>query len=104
MANLETEFQMKNYLFIALSGIAFSSGTALADTSPPFVLGYEQFEAAIAHVDLEECPEGISQFDVFCRGTLANDEFHVFVFSDADDSPLIQVVTYSTDALVGLLR
>ncbi|SMX50763.1 hypothetical protein [Maliponia aquimaris] len=61
-------------------------------------LTYEVFEQAVTHVDLENCP---AQFDpdvVFCRMTLANEMANVFVFSFADDQPLLAVKAYALDS------
>jgi hypothetical protein len=67
-------------------------------------LTYAQFEAAVPHMDLDSCPAALTQENTFCRVTLRHDEIHVFVFSEADDSPMIAFKSYPADGLAGLLQ
>ncbi len=73
-------------------GVAYLPGGALT---------YDVFEAAVAHADLEGCPEEFDPDAVFCRLTLASDAAHVFVFALDGDQPLLAVKSYElTDGFV----
>ena len=76
---------------------------ALADTPGPMILAYADFEAAVPHVDLADCPAALAAEAVFCRATLAGDAVHVFVFSEADDLPLVGFASFGADALAAAL-
>lgn len=54
------------------------------------VMSYETFEAAVPHIDLEQCPAGMGAKDTFCRASFA-EELHVFVFSENGDRCLVSV-------------
>jgi hypothetical protein len=99
---IETETKMKNLAVIAFVAASFCASAALADTATPMALNYAQFEATIAHVDLEKCGTA-AKADTFCRLVVANEEFHVFMFSYIGDSPLVGIETYSADGIVDLL-
>mmetsp|Transcript_18137 Transcript_18137/g.28167 ORF Transcript_18137/g.28167 Transcript_18137/m.28167 type:complete len:98 (+) Transcript_18137:38-331(+) len=58
------------------------------------ILTYAIFEEAIEHADLATCPPAFVSDDTFCRLTLANEQAHVFVFSNEDDQPMIAVQSY----------
>ncbi|MFX0540393.1 hypothetical protein ACEWPM_001495 [Roseovarius sp. S4756] len=70
----------------------------------PMPLTYEQFEIAVAHVDLETCPSALAEEGVFCRATLRHDEIHVFVFRDEGESLLTGFKSYPADGLATLLE
>ena len=88
---------------LILAPLALSATTALAgpDATP---LNYEQFEAAVPHVDLEQCPEDLLQEGTFCRATLNHEEIHVFVFSEDGDSPLVGFASFPADSLASVLK
>lgn len=58
---------------------------------------YADFEPTIAHLDLETCPPGLAQGDVFCRLTVHHETLHVFVFSLDGDQPFLAVRSYEPD-------
>ncbi len=58
---------------------------------------YADFEASVPHIDLEACPDGIAEGDVFCRVTMNNDALHVYVFASSADQPFVAVHTYHND-------
>lgn len=90
-------------LFLATPALASGPGEHGPSSGDVTYLGdarftYEVFEQAVPHVDLASCP---AQFDpevVFCRMTLAADMANVFVFSLADDQPLLAVKSYELDS------
>lgn len=83
-------------LFAGLSTTAFAGNEAS--------LTYEQFEVAVPHFDLENCPETLAADNRFCRATFHNEEIHVFAFSEDGDSPLVGFASYASDGLGGLLK
>ena len=68
------------------------------------LLTYDQFEAAVPHVDLESCPSDLVHPATFCRATLNHDEIHVFAFSEDGESPMTGFASYSADTLGTLLK
>ncbi len=88
---------------LLLLPLSICATTALADPSTPPLL-YEQFETAVPHMDLETCPESLAQPETFCRATLQHDEFHVFVFSEREDSPMVGFASFSAEGLGALLK
>lgn len=75
---------------------------ATMPTALPFT--YETFEAAVAHIDLENCPEALPQQESFCRAAIHNEEIHVFAFSLDGDSPMIGFASFSAEGLEPLLK
>ncbi|MDA5094491.1 hypothetical protein O2N63_10375 [Aliiroseovarius sp. KMU-50] len=76
---------------------------AHADPKPmPFT--YEQFEASVSHLDLEQCPSALPQENTFCRASIHHEEFHVFAFSYDGDSPLVGFKTYEAEGLEAILN
>lgn len=88
----------------ALLILGFSTTGARADDAAPLALNYAAFEAAVPHIDLESCPAGVTLGDVFCRATLANEQIHVFVFSQTGESPLVAFSSFDAEALTTLLN
>ena len=86
----------------AIAALMLAASPLLADTAVP--LTYEQFEAAVPHVDLETCPDALAQENVFCRATLRHDEIHVFAFSNDGENLFAGFKSYPADGLVALLR
>lgn len=75
---------------------------ALADD--PLPLTYDLFEAAILHTDITECPPELAAPDRFCRATLYMDAFHIFVFQDAGDQPMVDFLSYDASKIHTLLK
>ena len=67
-------------------------------------LPYEAFEFAVPHVDLETCPDGVTDVAAFCRATIANDEIHVFAFSDEGENHLVALRSFPVDGLPAALE
>jgi hypothetical protein len=76
-------------LALGLTAIALP---ALAQGQCP--LTYNDFELAIPHLDLEQCPKDLAKPGVFCRVTTANDSVHVFVFEAKDKRCLLSMKSY----------
>lgn len=76
---------MYRVLFPALS--VFLATTAYGEIQP-LPMTYEIFEASVAHLDLETCPEGLPQSGSFCRAAVLYDMIHVFAFAEDGDSVL----------------
>ncbi len=84
--------------------LGFTTTGAFADNDAPLTLNYAAFEAAVPHIDLESCPTSVTVGDVFCRATMAHDQIHVFVFSQAGESPLVGFASFDAEALTTLLN
>ncbi len=86
----------------SIAALILAAFPALADTAA--LLTYEQFEAAVPHVDLETCPDALAQEDVFCRATLRHEEIHVFAFDNDGENLFAGFKSYPADGLTALLR
>ncbi len=73
----------------------------LADDAAP--LSYAQFEAAVPHLDLENCPPSLAQEGTFCRATLRHDEIHVFSFREDGEQSMTGFKSYPADRVAALL-
>lgn len=82
---------MRQPLLLVLGLVALAAPAA-AQTQCP--LTYDDFELAIPHLDLEQCPKDVAKPGVFCRVTAANDSVHVFVFEDKDKRCLLSMKSY----------
>lgn len=79
-----------------LACLAFALGLA----TPVVAAGsysYEDFEVSVNHIDLDECPGGLVEGDVFCRVTMMNDAMHVYVFENAGERLFVSVHTFYED-------
>ncbi|MCI2393502.1 hypothetical protein [Aliiroseovarius sediminis] len=86
-----------------LSAAALFPVTATAEQTPA-QLTYEQFEAAVPHIDLENCPDSLAQENAFCRASILHEQIHVFVFSYDGDSPMVGFATFEADGIETLLN
>jgi hypothetical protein len=73
-------------------GLTAIASPVLAQGQCP--LTYTDFELAIPHLDLEQCPKDLAKPGVFCRVTTANDSVHVFVFEAKDKRCLLSMKSY----------
>jgi len=67
---------------------------ALAQTAPACPMTYKQFEAAIPHIDVDDCPAEVAGKDRFCRGSANGDSIHVFAFDFDGDKCLAALRSY----------
>jgi hypothetical protein len=82
--------------FLVAGTIVTLAGPALAQTADcPFP--YPVFEFAVPHIDLDTCPVQVAAEGAFCRGSIANDSLHVFVFDDEGEQCLRQVVSLTEE-------
>ena len=63
------------------------------------VFSYADFEAAVTHINIEECPEGMGGENLFCRVSMANDALHVWVFSREGEMPFVSLHSFYEDEL-----
>lgn len=54
---------------------------------------YADFEVSVPHIDLDDCPAGLAEGDVFCRITMNNDALHIYVFEGGGDQNFVLVHT-----------
>ena len=69
--------------------------TAVAAACP---MTYAQFEAAVPHIDVEECPEHSLGRPAFCRASAGGDLVHVFFFDTKGEQCLLKLQSYGEDA------
>ena len=79
-------------LALLLSTAAYADTTAMPMT-------YDIFEASVAHLDLEACPDGLPQSGSFCRAAVLHDTVHVFAFAEDGDSPMIGYAAFDAPDL-----
>lgn len=72
--------------------------------SAPAPLTYEQFEAAVSHVDLDECPQALLQENTFCRASIHHEQIHVFAFSYDGESPMVGFASFEAAGIASLLK
>ncbi len=82
-------------LFPITAAALLLAAPALAHDHAAF--SYTDFEVSIPHIDLETCPEGLAEGDVFCRITMNGDALHIFVFEEEGDRNFVSVHTYYED-------
>lgn len=70
----------------------------------PAAFTYAEFEAAVPHIDMDACPDGIALGDVFCRITLNNDALHIFVFEHGGDQRFVAVHSLPEDEFEIVLK
>ena len=75
--------------------IAFVANSALAATCP---MTSAQFEAAVPHIEVEECPKHALGRQVFCRASAGGDFVHVFFFDMKGEQCLLKLQSYDEDA------
>jgi hypothetical protein len=75
--------------------LTLAAAPAAADDLPAFL--YEQFEAAVPHIDLDTCPPSLAAPGRFCRLTLNGDALHVFAFREDGERPFVAVQTFYED-------
>ncbi len=88
---------------LVLAVLTLGATSALADEAGQ-ALTYEQFEAAVPHVDLAECPATLAAEDRFCRATLLHDQINVFAFSQDGSQPMVGFGAWAPEGLSGLLN
>ncbi|MCQ0092778.1 hypothetical protein [Roseovarius sp. M141] len=86
----------------AIGALILAVSPSWAGTAAP--LTYEQFEAAVPHLDLDSCPDALAQKNVFCRATLRHDDIHVFAFSNDGENLFVGFKSYTADGLAALLQ
>mgnify|MGYP001817225435 FL=1 len=75
--------------------MAFAIKGAVAAACP---MTYAQFEAAVPHIDVEECPEHALGQPAFCRASAGGDLVHVFFFDTKGEQCLLKLQSYGEDA------
>ena len=107
--NKDTDMTLRATLSAALLGLTAASLSAPLQAAEPaepvaLPLTYEIFEAAVPHLDLDECPVTLPQLDSFCRATVLHNEIHIFAFSTEGDSPMIGFNSHAAENLAELLH
>ena len=85
---------MPRTLMITLAAAFFALPVFSQERTP---YSYADFEASVPHIDLDACPEGLAEGDVFCRVTLNNDALHIHVFEVTGEQLFIAVHSYYED-------
>jgi len=88
---------MSGYSRLLIGALAlFPVSLPAALAAEPY--SYADFEASVPHIDLDTCPEGLAEGDVFCRISLNNDALHVYVFESGGMQEFVSMHTYYEDA------
>jgi hypothetical protein len=85
---------MKLLLPLALAATLIGLPAAAHDHA---AFSYADFESSVPHIDLDECPAGMAEGDVFCRISMNNDALHIFVFEAEGDQHLVAVHSFFED-------
>ncbi|MGI9413061.1 MAG: hypothetical protein ACR2PM_05295 [Hyphomicrobiales bacterium] len=59
---------------------------------------YETFESAVAHIDLDECPDAVMRERSFCRVSAGGEKLHLFYFDNDGEQCLLKVESFEEDA------
>lgn len=86
---------MSNRIWVAAAAMAIPFGAARAEA--PCAMTYEFFETAVAHIDIEHCPDNLDPDKVFCRISVGGDHAHVFYFSLEGERCLLRVESFDDD-------
>ncbi|MFN3938135.1 MAG: hypothetical protein ACK4KW_11215 [Gemmobacter sp.] len=92
---------MTRSLTLALAGALIGLPAAAQD---PAAFTYPDFEAAVPHIDMDACPDGMAEGDVFCRITMNNDALHIFVFELGGDQRFVAVHSFHEDEFEIVLK
>jgi hypothetical protein len=76
-----------------LAAATLAGAAALAQETG--ILTYPEFEVAVPHIDLSDCPPDLAAGDVFCRLTLNSDALHVFAFETEGDQTFVAMRSYA---------
>ncbi|MEZ5685092.1 MAG: hypothetical protein R3D78_03980 [Paracoccaceae bacterium] len=85
-----------------LAPLAAHADEDAASAPPALPFSYEMFEASVPHTDMAVCPVDLAQPGVFCRVALFNDAFHIFLFTEEGDQPLVGFQSYDSELMTGL--
>lgn len=86
----------------AVPALSLSLSAAQAQDALPFT--YDMFESSVQHIDIATCPPEVAAENRFCRATLYLDAFHIFVFADEGDQPLVDFLSYDASAIDTILK
>ncbi len=90
--------------FPHLVAVCICAASPVLAGDAPVALTYDQFEIAVPHLDLAECPDSITHEGTFCRATLHNDEIHIFAFSEEGNQSFVGFTSFPADGLAALLK
>ncbi len=85
---------MKLFLPIVLAATLIGLPAAAHDHA---AFSYADFEAAVPHTDMDECPAGMTEGDAFCRISMNNDALYMFVFDYWGDQHFVAVCSFLQD-------
>jgi len=85
---------MSGYFRLIVGALLLSPAPLAAE---PY--SYADFEASVPHIDLDTCPESVTEGldDVFCRVSLNNDALHVYVFESGGMQEFVALHSYYED-------
>lgn len=84
-------------IMIVLAALCLVAEPSLAQQPATCPMTYVKFEAAVAHVDLDQCPAEIAGKDRFCRASTSNDRLHVYAFELEGAQCLVGMQSYESD-------
>lgn len=83
----------------AAASVTALSGVPAGADNAPCALTYEVFESAVAHLDIDHCPDKSFKDQAFCRVVVGGNQAHVFYFSSNDGQCLLKVESFNDDEL-----
>ena len=92
---------LRSTTIATVAGTLLFAGQAPAAECP---LTYETFEAAVPHIDMEECPEAEVRETAFCRASAGAEQVHLFYFGTEGDQCLIKVRSFDEGDYVLTLK
>lgn len=82
----------------AALALALALALPAAADEAPCPMTYAQYEFAVPHLDLEDCPAALAGEDRFCRASVAGDRLHVFAFAEDGAQCLLAMESFDEDA------
>jgi hypothetical protein len=91
---MQLETRTMKLLQIAMTTVATLMVGSSAALATPCPMTYGNFQVAIPHVDVENCPAELAGKERFCRASIASDQVHVYAFDGEGDKCLLAMKSY----------
>jgi hypothetical protein len=72
----------------------FALGADAAQAQSACPMSYETFESAVPHLDLDACPEGVTDKKAFCRAAIGGHQLFVYAFAEEGEKCMIAVKAF----------
>ncbi|MGF1500766.1 MAG: hypothetical protein ACFBSD_03040 [Paracoccaceae bacterium] len=78
--------------------LAIAALPAFAEEAAPCAMTYAQYDFAVPHLDIDNCPDALAGDGRFCRAAAGGDQLHVYAFEADGEQCLIGMVSLNEDA------